>query len=334
MITKYFTQINRKVPMIMGLVFAFVLTTTVAYAAMTLSTDTISGSGALNINPTGQPVTVNGDLTVTGTCTGCGGGGGTPAGSDTQIQFNDGGSAFGGDSGLTFDKTTNALNINNGQLNVGGTYSTTDHFATGLINGNLNITPAISDTNGFSISNFNLNIDSSFAGSLSSSYLDYRGFYDNGGGTLGGVHGSYYDIENLGTSIWSSVDGLTVELYNTGTISNYMRGLYIKNDGNTGTNPLLQGIFIDNLSGNATTVQAINYANKFVVDGNGSVTTATVKTTPITVSALPTCNSGAKGTFAYVTDSDTVTWGATVTGGSTNNAGVSCNGTDWTVFSK
>lgn len=37
-------------------------------------------------------------------------GGGTPGGSDTQVQFNDGGS-FGGDAGLTFNKTTNALSI-------------------------------------------------------------------------------------------------------------------------------------------------------------------------------------------------------------------------------
>lgn len=37
-----------------------------------------------------------------------GGGGGSPGGSDTQVQFNDGGS-FGGDSGLTFNKTTNTL---------------------------------------------------------------------------------------------------------------------------------------------------------------------------------------------------------------------------------
>jgi hypothetical protein len=33
------------------------------------------------------------------------------AGSDTQVQFNDGGSAFGGDAGLTYNKTTNALTI-------------------------------------------------------------------------------------------------------------------------------------------------------------------------------------------------------------------------------
>ena len=38
------------------------------------------------------------------------GGGGTPGGSDTQVQFNDGGS-FGGDTGLTYNKTKNQLTI-------------------------------------------------------------------------------------------------------------------------------------------------------------------------------------------------------------------------------
>lgn len=38
------------------------------------------------------------------------GGGGTPGGSDTQVQFNDGG-AFGGDAGMTYNKTTNTLTI-------------------------------------------------------------------------------------------------------------------------------------------------------------------------------------------------------------------------------
>ena len=37
-------------------------------------------------------------------------GGGTPGGSDTQVQFNDGGS-FGGDAGLTYNKTTDVLTI-------------------------------------------------------------------------------------------------------------------------------------------------------------------------------------------------------------------------------
>lgn len=44
-----------------------------------------------------------------------GGGGGSPGGSDTQVQFNDGGS-FGGDSALTFNKTTKVL-AQSGALN-------------------------------------------------------------------------------------------------------------------------------------------------------------------------------------------------------------------------
>lgn len=44
-----------------------------------------------------------------------GGGGGTPGGSDTQVQFNDGG-AFGGDSGFTFDKTNNTLGLGGGTI--------------------------------------------------------------------------------------------------------------------------------------------------------------------------------------------------------------------------
>ena len=50
----------------------------------------------------------NGTLTISST-------GGSPGGSDTQVQFNDGGS-FGGDSDLTWNKTTNILGIN-GDIN-------------------------------------------------------------------------------------------------------------------------------------------------------------------------------------------------------------------------
>ncbi len=51
-------------------------------------------------------LTSNGTTAVWAAATG----GGSPGGSDTQVQFNDGGS-FGGDSGLTFDKTNNALTV-------------------------------------------------------------------------------------------------------------------------------------------------------------------------------------------------------------------------------
>jgi hypothetical protein len=46
-------------------------------------------------------------------------GSGSPGGSDTYVQFNDGGSTFGGDAGLTYNKTTDTLTIT-GDLNVNG----------------------------------------------------------------------------------------------------------------------------------------------------------------------------------------------------------------------
>ena len=57
---------------------------------------------------------------------GAGGGGSTnPGGSDTQVQFNDGG-AFAGDADLTWNSTTNVLGVT-GDVNLsdGGTYTTT-----------------------------------------------------------------------------------------------------------------------------------------------------------------------------------------------------------------
>lgn len=53
------------------------------------------------------------NLSITGTTLNAagGGGGGSPGGSDTQVQYNDGGS-FGGDSAFTFDDTAKALFCN------------------------------------------------------------------------------------------------------------------------------------------------------------------------------------------------------------------------------
>jgi hypothetical protein len=52
-------------------------------------------------------LTLGTNLSITGTTINASGGG-TPGGADTQVQFNDGG-AFGGDSGLTYNKTSNIL---------------------------------------------------------------------------------------------------------------------------------------------------------------------------------------------------------------------------------
>ena len=61
----------------------------------------VSGTNIKTIN--GSSVLGSGDLTVSG-------GAGTPGGSDTQVQFNDS-SAFGGDAGFTYNKTTDVLTV-------------------------------------------------------------------------------------------------------------------------------------------------------------------------------------------------------------------------------
>lgn len=82
---------------------------------------------------------VLGDLTVTGTCTGCGGG--TPAGADGNIQYNNGG-AFGGEAALNYDDTADELTLvhleTTGDVVVGDDIGITgDITASGV-----NITPA------------------------------------------------------------------------------------------------------------------------------------------------------------------------------------------------
>ncbi len=64
-------------------------------------TDTHQFTGSVNIT---------GSLTLNGSSI-TGGGGGSPGGSDTQVQFNDGGS-FGGDADMVWNKTTNVLTVN------------------------------------------------------------------------------------------------------------------------------------------------------------------------------------------------------------------------------
>lgn len=63
----------------------------------------------------------------------------------------------------------------------------------------------------------------------------------------------------------------------------------------------------------------------------GTVTSSNLKTTPITVSALPSASTVGAGTRSFVTDSTTTTFLATVTGGGGNAVPVVSNGSNWLV---
>jgi hypothetical protein len=97
-----------------GQVAATANTNNVTLLTLKRSTDTSPTGKFFDLqNAAGSSVAsldIAGNLTVT-SCAGCGGGsGGSPGGSNTQVQFNDGGS-FSGDSGLIYDKTAKTLSI-------------------------------------------------------------------------------------------------------------------------------------------------------------------------------------------------------------------------------
>jgi len=85
----------------------------------------VSNSGAVcNATRTGAIRYVSGTGTqvcnsAAWTTLSAGSGGATPGGSDQQVQFNDGGSAFGGDTEFTWNKTTNVLTVT-GDINYTG----------------------------------------------------------------------------------------------------------------------------------------------------------------------------------------------------------------------
>ena len=101
---------------------------------------TISVDGAISVNSggggftlpildgsNGQSLTTYGNGVVYWTSTG--GGGGTPGGLDTYVQFNDG-ATFGGDAGFTYNKTTDTLTVT-GNVTGGNLLPPTDN--TGVV---------------------------------------------------------------------------------------------------------------------------------------------------------------------------------------------------------
>jgi hypothetical protein len=80
----------------------------------------ISGSSGTKNSSTRGVVTFGGDIHVSGTIYGGNiSGSGSPGGSTTSIQFNDGGTSFGGDSDLTWQKISNVLTLTGSLLTTG-----------------------------------------------------------------------------------------------------------------------------------------------------------------------------------------------------------------------
>jgi hypothetical protein len=99
------------------------------------------------------------------------------------------------------------------------------------------------------------------------------------------------------------------------------------------------------MSGNGSTNKYLGVSNGHLIIENNAfnlnlfdVSDAGVLTIPndltilhTTFSGLPTCVSGLEGSFRPISDSTTVVFNATITGGGANHIVAYCNGTNWTV---
>jgi hypothetical protein len=292
--------VSGKTVAIASLALGFVLVAGTAFASLTFNSTAITSDGALTLNPTGQPVTVNGDLTV-----------------NTNNQLT---------AGLKQDDSafTSPLRnwwSGNGTVNIGTVNSSAG--ATGLI--------IQQQGNGYTAGAkiFALNTDNS-PGSFSGA--DSINIDAGDKSSIDKPNARVLNVDASASNFGTGLVGETTEFYaggssSSGPVTN-ATGLHVAGHGQAGTVNAI-GVWIDDQTG-ATNNYAIKTGLGQVSFGD-AVTAPSVITTPVTVSALPTCNSGRQGAHAFVTDANATTFNTTVAGGGSNKLPVFCDGTNWKI---
>lgn len=238
------------------------------------------------------------------------GGGGTPGGSDTQVQFNDGG-AFGGDSGLTYNDTAGALTVggktvttDSPVLNLSQTWDNAATTFTGL---KLDVT----DTASAAASNL-LDLQTN-----STSLVTVN---PTGRITIPGGFGADTGLQ-IGSSVNVDTNGPTTLAIRI----NGGRKFQITSGG------VYANSYILGADGGGPTVSRDPANVLKVADSNG---VGYLKLIPTTVGSLTAAATVGAGTKAFVTDSTNTlasSHGAVVTGGGSNFTPVYSDGTDWRI---
>jgi hypothetical protein len=252
---------------------------------------------------------------------------GLPSSETKRVQFNKGGE-LSSDSTFTFDPATKTLGVTN--LDVSGT-------ATGVGGSG---TPAGDDTQ----------------------------IQVNDGGAFGAVDGFTIDAEEFSVPVATSITGppgeddYAVEII-TPEVDEFKIGapwinFVVKNTAATPQEKLAAvlyafGNYLDNgtwggggfefFDRNFDTSMLDLYDDEWrdaqglkanAIAQRGMQVNGPMYLLPVAFSALPAAASGLQGSIRAVTDSTTVTWGATITGGGSNHVLAYCNGSAWTVMAK
>jgi hypothetical protein len=288
-----------------------------------------------------------------------GAGAATPGGADTQVQFNDGG-ALGGDSGLTYNKTTDKLTVAGDiDLDDGGTFSTTLQTVTPTANRTVSIpdaTGTIGLVNGPTGSiQFNqagaLNGTSDFSTSLvwNSATTTFTGLKLNVTDTASAAGSNLLDLQSNGTQVAKITKSGAFAVNNPGFAQSALVGWSLgavfgyssgaQGTGITGTSLLCAASSlrlssnIVELGPSADIALKRDSANVLAVT-DGSTGTGYLKLIPTTVGALTAAATVGAGTKAFVTDSTSTLGshhGQIVVGGGSNFVPVFSDGTNWIV---
>lgn len=291
--------------------------------------------------------------------------GGTPGGADTQVQYNDGG-AFGGEATFAYNKTSNTLTINNivsqdqVALAITGGGSTT---AAGTVQpvtiktGN-NTDAGPGATGPITIEHGTYVGRSDFGGSgvvggaiviTGGAGQPVAGNFANGGvggaftASAGTGGNNTFANGNAGAggamTVRSGPGGNATHADNSNGGAGGALSLVARDGGTAaqGTGGAGGSVSVEAGAGGTGTVA--NGAAGTIALKVAATTIATVasdrvtfakvaRLTPMAFGSLPT---GAEGMLAWVNDSNTATWGATVAGGGANKVLANFNGTNWTV---
>jgi len=232
---------------------------------------------------------------------------GSPGGSDTQVQFNDG-SSFGGDSGLTFNKTTNALTIA-GALDVNAAADisgATSLAATGVltdIRGTLSVDEAAQFDTTLGVTGASTLAAASFSGAIdANSTSDFQGAMNlQAGLTVAGpitaslgISGSLTRLVN-GTSYLVAGSNVTITSASNGQVT-------IASSGGGSSATTLYPIFADESS---TTEASFTRISTFAFDPSEFSGTTSWSLETI-LESTSTVNSASLRVYNF-TDSATVT---------------------------
>ncbi|MBP9714795.1 MAG: hypothetical protein KBD60_14105, partial [Sterolibacterium sp.] len=253
----------------------------------------VSGTNIKTVNSTS--LLGSGDLTVSA----------APGGSTTQVQFNDGG-ALAGDSGLTYNSTTDVLTAAGGfSSTVAGTVPS--YYFTNLTTGpalraNSDVIEVVNGSNNAFKA---LKANAFYSGTTAAFNL-------SGGGYLGTGNNSDTLQVNTGSSTYGLAGCAGITIYGRSNTSLDLRlernaaGVVEINNGTAGT---FRDLKLRNL-----------------IASGGVVTLAS-----FTVATLPSASTSGAGAMAYVTDSNATTYRATVAGGGSDKVTVTSDGTNWII---